>query len=230
MGRHFIPGIFPYLGGVTLKAIVTVDGPSASGKSSVGRELARALGIPFVSSGILYRGVGYVAQGAGIDLQDSSALGAWLANDPLELRLSGDSHVWHQGQDVTALLHTHEVDTASSIVARHPQVRAYVDSKLRSLPPPFVVEGRDMGRKVFPDAEFKFYLTAPVAVRAGRRAGERELSQEQIEAALAARDQNDRNQSLPATDARMVDTAELSLEQVVETLLGQIKIGHEGGS
>ena len=223
MGRDFLPGIFPHLGGVTLKEIITVDGPSASGKSSVGRELARALGIPFVSSGILYRGIGYLAQGAGIDLQDSSALGAWLANDPLELRLNSDSHIWHQGQDVTALLHTHEVDTASSRVARHPEVRGYVDGKLRSLPPPFVVEGRDMGREVFPDAEFKFYLTAPVAIRAGRRVGERELSQEEIEAALTARDQNDRNQSLPAPDARIVDTAELSLAQVVETLLEQIR-------
>lgn len=223
MGQHFIPGIFPHPGGATLKEIITVDGPSASGKSSVGRELARALGIPFVSSGILYRGVGYLAQVTGIDLQDSAALGAWLANDPLELRLNSDSHIWHQDQDITALLHTHEVDTASSKVAQHPEVRGYVDGKLRSLPPPFVIEGRDMGREVFPDAEFKFYLTAPVAIRAGRRVGERELSQEQIEAALTARDQNDRNQSLPAADAHMVDTAELSLEQVVATLLGQIR-------
>lgn len=223
MDSYFFSRIFPHFGGATLKGIITVDGPSASGKSSVGRELARALGVPFVSSGILYRAVGYLAQKAGLDLQDPLAIASLIASDPLELQPGDSNQVWHRDQNLTPFLHTHEIDAAASQVARHPEVRAYVNSKLQSLPPPFVVEGRDMGREVFPQAEFKFYLTAPVAIRANRRAKERQLNQEQIESALAARDQNDQSQSLPASNAHIVDTSNLSLDQVVENLLAQIR-------
>lgn len=200
--------------------IVTIDGVAASGKSSVASGVARALGIPYVSSGLLYRAATLLALESGLPLDDPAALLAHLRGRPLRLEpLASGNRVWQGERDLTPELHSSRVDAAVSAVARLPQVRAWVDAVLRALPAPFVAEGRDMGTNVFPHADAKFYLTASPRVRAERRAQERPEDADAIEAALIERDRRDAAQSAPAPGARIIDTGPLSLEGVIGAVL-----------
>ncbi len=200
--------------------IVTIDGPGASGKSSVARLLARALRVPYVSSGLLYRGVAYQVLRHGADPDDEEAIVRLLERRPLRLEPDAEGNRVYAGdEDLTPHLHTDAVDAVVSAVARHPRVRAYVNARLREVPPPFVVEGRDMGTAVFPHAPYKFYLTASPEVRARRRARERSDDVAAIEKMLKLRDERDAKQSAPAEDALVLDTSELTLEEVVGALM-----------
>ncbi|WP_102125635.1 (d)CMP kinase [Deinococcus planocerae] len=200
--------------------IVTIDGVAASGKSSVASGVARALGIPYVSSGFLYRAATLLALEAGLRPDDPAALLALLRGRPLRLEpLAGGNWVWQGERDLTPGLHSSRVDAAVSAVARLPEVRAWVDAELRGLPAPFVAEGRDMGTNVFPHADAKFYLTASPRVRAERRAQERGEDADATLAALTERDRRDAAQSAPAPDARVIDTGPLTLEGVIEAVL-----------
>lgn len=204
--------------------IVTIDGVAASGKSSVAARVASELGLPFVNSGLLYRAATRLALHRGVDLDDEAALVALVSSCPFELRpREGGNEVFCDGEDVTADLHTAEIDAAVSHVAVHPRLRAWVDEHLRALPEPFVAEGRDMGTNVFPRAGAKFYLTASPRVRAERRVRERDEAVEAVEAALRARDARDAKQSAPARDATVIDTSELTLEQVVARILAGVR-------
>ncbi|WP_457637439.1 (d)CMP kinase [Oceanithermus sp.] len=200
--------------------IITIDGPGASGKSSVARRIAQALEIPYVSSGLLYRGVAYQVLRYGVDPEDEGAILRLLVEHPVRLEPSTNGNrVLANGEDLTPHLHTAEVDAVVSAVARHPRVRAYVNARLREVPPPFVVEGRDMGTAVFPHAPYKFYLTASPEVRARRRARERAHDVAAIEKMLRLRDERDAKQSKPAEDAQVIDTSELTLDQVVGAIM-----------
>ena len=207
--------------------IVTIDGVAASGKSSVSSGVARALGIPYVSSGLLYRAATLLGLEAALDLGDAPRLLAHLRALPLRLEpLPEGNRVWTGERDLTPGLHQSAVDAGVSTVAAHPELRAWVDEQLRQLPPPFVAEGRDMGTNVFPDAPAKFYLTASPRIRAERRSAERPEDVDAIEAALIARDKKDAAQSAPAPDARVIDTGPLGLEEVI----GEILRGVHGGN
>ncbi|WP_041231352.1 (d)CMP kinase [Deinococcus peraridilitoris] len=200
--------------------IVTIDGVAASGKSSVAARVAQQLNLPFVSSGLLYRAVARLALKHDVPTQDQEALLRLLDSHALELRpYAQGNEVWCEGEDLTHELHTAEVDAAVSRVAQHSQLRAWVNEQLRALPEPFVVEGRDMGTAVFPQASVKFYLTASARVRAERRAGERTGDVDAVEAALRERDRHDAAQSRPAPDALLLDTSNLSLDEVVSCIL-----------
>lgn len=199
---------------------MTIDGVAASGKSSVASGVARALGIPYVSSGLLYRAATLLALEQELDLGDAAALLAHLRANPVRLEpLAEGNRVWVGGRELTAELHSSRVDAGVSRVAALPEVRAWVDAQLRALPEPFVAEGRDMGTNVFPHAEAKFYLTASPRVRAERRAKERPEDVPAIEAALTERDLLDAAQSAPAPDARVIDTGALTLEGVIAAVL-----------
>lgn len=205
--------------------VITLDGPAASGKSSVARLVAAELGVPYVSSGLLYRAATYLAQVRGLDLADEGAvvrlLGALQVR--LEAQVSCANRVWVGGAPLPDdLLHTDAVDAGVSAVARHPRVRAWVDARLRDLDGVFVVEGRDMGTAVFPEAAHKFYLSAPAEVRAARRVGERAADLTGVTEALRRRDALDRAQLRPAEDARHLDTRDLSLAEVVARVLAAI--------
>jgi len=201
--------------------IVTIDGVAASGKSSVASGVARALGVPYVSSGLLYRAATLLGLESGVPLEDAARLLAFLQTRPLRLEaLAAGNRVWQGERELTADLHSFRVDRGVSVVAREPEVRAWVDAQLRALPEPFVAEGRDMGTNVFPHAEAKFYLTASPRVRAERRARERPEDVDAIEAALIERDRRDVGQSTPAPDAHLIDTSALTLEGVIGTILG----------
>ncbi|GGN34896.1 (d)CMP kinase [Deinococcus daejeonensis] len=202
--------------------IVTIDGVAASGKSSVSSGVAQALGVPYVSSGLLYRAVTLLGLGAGANLADPAALLPLLSGVRLEPLASGN-RVWNADHDLTADLHSTRVDTGVSVVAALPEIREWVDAQLRALPAPLVAEGRDMGTNVFPHAPHKFYLTASPHVRAERRARERPEDIPAIEAALTERDRLDTTQSAPAPDARVIDTGPLTLKGVIDTILNDLR-------
>lgn len=208
--------------------IVTIDGVAASGKSSVSSGVARALGIPYVSSGLLYRAVTWLGLEAGADLDAAGALLQLLESHPPRLEpLAEGNRVWfgkegQELQDVTEQLHSTRVDKGVSRVAILPEVRAWVDAQLRALPEPFVAEGRDMGTNVFPHAQAKFYLTASPRIRAERRARERPEDIPAIEADLTRRDAADRRQIAPAADAHVIDTGPLDLPGVIALILDML--------
>ncbi|WP_234554500.1 (d)CMP kinase [Thermus caliditerrae] len=207
-----------------MRGIVTIDGPSASGKSSVAQRVAKALGVPYLSSGLLYRAAAFLALRAGVDPGDEAGLLALLEGFRVRLLPEREGNrVLADGEDLTPFLHTPEVDRVVSQVARHPGVRAWVNARLKEVPPPFVAEGRDMGTAVFPEAPHKFYLTARPEVRARRRAKERPQDYEEVLRDLLLRDELDRGQSAPAPDALVIDTSEMGLEAVVARVLSHIQ-------
>ena len=207
------------------RLIVTLDGPAASGKSSAARRVAQVLGVPFVSSGFLYRAATHLALEHGVDPKDEAAVLAFLAGHDVELvALRGaPDRVMFDGQDISAQLHTTSVDANVSAVARHPGVRAWVNARLREIRGPFVIEGRDMGSAVFPSAAHKFYLSAPAEVRAARRVSERDLSLQEVTAALKLRDARDAAQLAPAPDAVHIETQDLTLEEVVAAVVKEVR-------
>ncbi|WP_424950870.1 (d)CMP kinase [Deinococcus sp.] len=208
--------------------IVTIDGVAASGKSSVSSGVARALRIPYLSSGLLYRAATWAALQHGLSLTDAqpllSLLDAWeAAGQGLKLRpLPTGNQVWQGEHDLTALLHTAEVDARVSTVAALPELRDWVNAQLRALTPPFLAEGRDMGSTVFPQADHKFFLYASPRVRAGRRVLERDQSIESVEAALKLRDEQDARQSAPAPDAVRIDTGSGTLPEIIGQVLAYL--------
>ncbi|WP_038045469.1 (d)CMP kinase [Thermus caliditerrae] len=207
-----------------MRGIVTIDGPSASGKSSVAQRVAKALGVPYLSSGLLYRAAAFLALRAGVDPGDEAGLLALLEGFRVRLLPEREGNrVLADGEDLTPFLHTPEVDRVVSQVARHKGVRAWVNARLKEVPPPFVAEGRDMGTAVFPEAAHKFYLTARPEVRARRRAKERPQDYEEVLRDLLLRDELDRGQSAPAPDALVIDTSEMGLEAVVARVLSHIQ-------
>lgn len=204
--------------------IVTIDGVAASGKSSVSSGVAQALGIPYVSSGLLYRAATLLGLDAGLDLHASAPLLAHLHAHPVRLEpLAEGNRVWQGDRELTGDLHSTRVDKGVSVVAAQPAIRAWVDEQLRALPAPFVAEGRDMGTNVFRHAPHKFYLTASARIRAERRAQERPENVPEIEAALLRRDELDRGQIAPAEDARVLDTGPLSLDEVIAVILAEVR-------
>ena len=200
--------------------IVTIDGLAASGKSSVASGVARRLEVPYLSSGLLYRAATRVALARSLPLTESAPLLERLEREPLRLLpLPGGNQVWQGEQDLTPSLHTEEVDAQVSALAALPELRGWVNARLRALTPPFVAEGRDMGTVVFPGAEYKFFLTASPAVRAARRVRERAGDLGSVEQALRERDARDAHNTAPAPDARQVDTGSGTLETIIEQVL-----------
>jgi len=200
--------------------VITLDGPAASGKSSAARLVAGRLGIPFVSSGLLYRVAAYLVEEMHGDPNDEGVVVRILTERRVRLvpSVAGD-RILVDGRDVTAALHTDAVDAVVSAVARHRRVREWVRNRLREIPGSFVIDGRDMGTAVFPDARHKFYLTASAEVRARRRVGERSADLASVADAIRRRDRLDAAQSVPAEDAVHVETGELTLEQVVDRVM-----------
>lgn len=129
--------------------VITIDGLAASGKSSVARRVALALGVPYVSSGLLYRAITVAALEANLDLENEVGLLEHLQSHEIRLEpLAEGNRVWLGTREITDDAHSSEVDATVSKVARHAQVRAWVNTQIRKLPKPFVAEGRDMGAVV----------------------------------------------------------------------------------
>jgi CMP/dCMP kinase len=208
---------------VGVRDVITLDGPAASGKSSVAQRVAARLGVPFVSSGLLYRAATELALEVGADPAEEDDLLALLTVHDVRLEpRRGDNRVRVDGRDVTERLHTDRVDDAVSAVAARPRVRAWVNDRLREIEGSFVIDGRDMGKDVFPDAVAKVYLTARPEVRAARRVGERSAELKVVTEAIRRRDALDARQSVPAPSALRIDTSELDLDEVVERVLAHV--------
>ena len=215
------------------KMVVTIDGPSGAGKSTISRALARRLDLTYLDTGAMYRAVGLKAKRQGIDLDDTEGLRAMLAT--LDLRLEPNSHddvrVLLDGEDVSHAIRTPDMAMVASKVSANQAVREKLTTLQREigLRGRIVAEGRDMGTVVFPDAECKFFLDASAEERARRRQDQlREKGQEvdysDILQQIIKRDHDDSSRALaplrPADDAVIVDSSRMSIDEVVEFMLG----------
>ena len=221
------------MGSLSKVPVIAIDGPSGSGKGTIARRVAAALGWHLLDSGALYRLVALAARGRGIALDDEDAL-AQLAGR-LDIRFGtdevGEEQIWLDGERVTAAVRTEDAGAGASAVARLAAVRSALLARQRAFrqPPGLVADGRDMGTQVFTDATLKVFLTATPEERAKRR--HKQLNDKGIDVSLAAlsrdieeRDRRDSERSVaplrPADDARILDSSGRSIEEVTETVLG----------
>jgi cytidylate kinase len=216
--------------------IVAIDGPSGSGKGTVSRAIAKALGWALLDSGALYRLVALAARQAGVGLDDAERVAAIAQS--LDIRFgtaaAGDEAIWLGGQDVTRLIRTETAGNDASQVAQLKEVRAALLQRQRRFATPqgLVADGRDMGSVVFPAAPVKIYLTASAQERAARR--HKQLKEKGVTANLAAlsleiaeRDRRDMNRAVAplvaAPDAVSIDTTGMPVEAVVERILAIVR-------
>jgi len=215
--------------------VITIDGPSGSGKGTISRMLARELGFHFLDSGALYRLLAFAAERRGVALDDESALAA--LSGKLDIRFPADvegDRVLLDGEDVGDAIRTEAAGSGASRVAALPAVReALLDRQRRfRLNPGLVADGRDMGTVVFPDADAKIFLTASAEERARRRY--KQLKEkgiyvvfEGVLADIQVRDERDASRSVaplrPAQDADLVDTSELDISATIERLRDLLK-------
>ena len=217
--------------------VLTIDGPSGSGKGTISRAVANRLSWHYLDSGAIYRAVGLAAAWEGLDLSDGDSLAACAARTDIRFVTegSGEPHVIVNGKDATRSLRTETAGAAASAIAAHPPVRAaLVDLQLRFRQAPgLVADGRDMGTVIFPDAPYKVFLTASAAERAGRRYKQLKdkgvsVNLESLLHEIAARDERDAGRAVaplkPAEDAVIVDSTGMPITQVVETVLAVLPV------
>jgi cytidylate kinase len=216
------------------RPIIAIDGPVGAGKSTVADRLARALGFEYVNTGAMYRAVAVAARAAGIDADDPEAerkLDALLAGTRIDF---SDGRISLDGRDISAEIGSPEIGESASRLSTLGVVRARMRDLQRAAGTRggVVMEGRDIGTAVFPDAEFKFFLDASPEVRAERRWRELaargvKITREEVLAQLRERDRRDRERELapllPAPDAIVIDASRLGVDEVVALMAQHIK-------
>ena len=228
---------------MTKNLIIAIDGPSGAGKSTLGRMLARALNLLYIDTGSMYRAVALAVMESSISASDDIAVGSLASRVDINLEGDPDSlRVILEGRDVTDEIRTEEVTETSSVISTIPTVRRAMVARQREMGKRgAVLNGRDIGTVVFPDADLKFFLTAAPDERAQRRFAEesdqnRDVSFEATFAEMIERDRRDstRNDSplRVAEDAIVVDSTGLSIDAVFETMMAAIKTksGGKGGA
>lgn len=213
--------------------IVAIDGPSGAGKGTVARAVAARLGFRHIDTGAMYRAVAWKAVDAGIDLLDEDATARLAAASTIEV---GDGVIRIDGRDVAGAIRTPEIDAAAAAVARQPRVREVLIAAQRDLGRTggVVMEGRDIGTVVFPQADVKIYLDASPDERARRRAhdvahaaGRGGAAVQDVAIALEARDRSDRTRATSpltrAADAVAIDTTGVPVEDVIQRVLALIE-------
>ena len=195
--------------------IVAIDGPAGAGKSTVARRLAERLGFCYVDTGAMYRALTWLALARGLDVDDEAALADLARAHAVTL---ADDRVMVAGEDVSEDIRTPRIDRVVSSVARHQGVRRVLHARQRALAEKgnAVIEGRDIGAAVCPEAEVKVYLIAERAERARRRRAERRgADADALAVELRVRDERDAVETRPAPDAETIDTTELEVDEVV---------------
>jgi cytidylate kinase len=212
--------------------IVAIDGPSGAGKGTVARAVAARLGYRHIDTGAMYRAVAWKARQEGLDLGDEAAVAAIGERATFDL---AQDRVIIDGHDVSTAIRTPEIDAAATTVARHPAVRRVLVARQRvyGADGGIVMEGRDIGTVVFPDADVKIYLDASPEERARRRAADpahtnsKGTQLSEVAIALAERDKNDSTRAasplVVASDAIVVDTTGVPIESVIEQVLTLVR-------
>jgi cytidylate kinase len=199
--------------------IVAIDGPAGAGKSTVARALAERLGFRYLDTGAMYRAVTWLAMQRSIDLGAGAALASLAAAEPV--RFDDAGRVSIAGIDVTSSIRDQRVDRMVPVVAAHPEVREVMRERQRQLgrEGDVVIEGRDIGTVVAPNAEVKVYLVADRDVRAQRRMADRPgIGGDARATDMRKRDKKDAERMEPARDAQEIDTTDLKVEDVVERI------------
>lgn len=213
--------------------VIAIDGPSGAGKSTAGRVLAERLGYTFIDTGAMYRALALKTARAATDPADGAAVAALLHDARIELK-HGGRRVWLDGEDVSEAIRTPQTSALASQVSAHPAVRREMVARQRALGAAggVVLDGRDIGSAVFPDADLKFYLDADPARRAQRRVSElldggQAAELESVLHDIRARDHADMTRAdsplVRPQGAIVLDTTSLTPEQVVERMLEAVR-------
>ncbi len=222
---------------------IAIDGPAGAGKSTIARMAARRLGFIYVDTGAMYRAIALYFLRQGVPAGDEAAAGQAVAGADITIRYQdGEQQVLLNGENVSGLIRTEEVGNMASSVSAYPAVRAHLLELQRSLAAgaDVIMDGRDIGTCILPDADVKIYLSASPSVRAMRRYKELKEKGEacnlaEIEQDIIERDERDRNRAVSplrqAEDAVYVDSSEMTIEQVVEAILAEARAkGLDAGS
>lgn len=214
---------------------IAIDGPSGAGKSTLARKLAEKLNYIYVDTGALYRTIGLYTLRKGVDPQDTVAVEELLPEIEVGLRfVESEQHVYLNGEDVSSEIRVHEVSQYASLVSAIPAVRQYLFETQQSMAKKFnvIMDGRDIGTVVLPNAEVKIFLTASPEVRARRRYNEllqrgQNVDFDQVLADVIKRDEQDMNRPVaplkPAEDSIIIDTSEFTFDESLAVLYKTIK-------
>lgn len=216
------------------KTQIAIDGPAGAGKSTIARQVARQLGYLYVDTGAMYRAITWKVLKLGLDPTDENGIISILPDTEIDLVPEADAlRIILDGEDVSEAIRTPQVNQAVSLVSRIPAVRDKLTEWQRALGEkrPVVMDGRDIGTVVLPEAQHKFFLTASLEERARRRYLELvqkgfSINFEDLLADMARRDEIDSNREIaplkPAPDASIIDTTGLTVEEVVAEILGRL--------
>jgi len=216
---------------VSEKYTIAVDGPVGAGKSTLARLVAKKLNIVYVDTGAMYRAVGLHMLRNGVDLADRTGVVALLPEVELDVKIvDGVQQIFLNGEDVSGLIRTPEISMAASNVSKIAEVREKLVDLQRKLAErvSVIMDGRDIGTVVLPNASTKIYLTASIAVRATRRYKEliakgQDVSYEDVKADIIKRDDNDMNRDVsplrPADDSVTLDTSDMTLDEAVDAII-----------
>ncbi|CBW26723.1 cytidylate kinase [Halobacteriovorax marinus SJ] len=220
---------------MSLSKVIAIDGPSGSGKSTIAKKLAESLNVLYIDTGAMFRALAYSCDQRNIPLRAGSEMDDFLSEINLEYGKSQDFLIGIDGENLTKKIREHNVSKLASIISQIPQVREFLLNYQRELASRVVcvMEGRDIGTVVFPNAFCKFFVTASVEVRSKRRlnqlneAGDSDLSLEQIMMDVKKRDESDMNREVAplkmAEDADLVDTSDMELLDVLNSLKSSVE-------
>lgn len=212
--------------------IIAVDGPSGAGKSTVAKEMAKRLGVLYLDTGAMYRAMGVTALQRGIDTKNEAAVSALALSITMDMRMqeNGGFRIFVDGDDLTDHIRTPQASRAATDVAVYRAVRTSMVDLQRKIArgQDVILDGRDIGTTVFPEAPYKFYITASVEERAKRRHAEllargEKQTLDAVKQAIVQRDHDNATREIspdrPAPDAQLIDTTGKTVDQVVEQML-----------
>lgn len=214
---------------------IAIDGPSGAGKSTIAKGVAKSLGIIYVDTGALYRTVGYYVRQKNADPKNASAVTALLPEIKIEVKYENDAqHVYLNGEDLGDKIRTPEMSMYASAVSAIPSVRGFLLDTQKDIASKnsVIMDGRDIGTVILPDADVKIFMFASNEARAKRRYREllekgENVKYEDVLSEMIERDNNDRNRdvapAVPAADAIMLDNSDMSVEENIEAVLDIIK-------